>query len=345
MSTKQLSPLAGPATTSGVDGEQAHLLATSLGRRLQPCMTVGELIDCYMAEYAGRDPARIYRLESWKARLGDMPLAELTDDHVFHAIETIASEPARIFVGRDADGKPIHRAKGKRAVGTVNRYQNALAAVFSWGIRKRRVAKSFENPCRKVERLPENPGVVRFLSDDERTRLLEACKASKWPALYTLVLLAVTTGARRGELLSLRWRDVDLERAQAYVASSKNGEPKVLPLVAAVIEDLRRLHATDLERFKIGTPEQLIFHSSVRPNIPYHFQFVWDEALRGARVTKFRFHDLRHTCASYLAQQGATLLEIADVLGHRQLQMTKRYSHLTTQSKAALVNRLLGDIR
>jgi len=71
-------------------------------------------------------------------------------------------------MGFDADGKAIHRAKGPRVQGTVNRYHNALAAAFTWAIRKRRVHKSFDNPCRKVERQAENPGVVRFLSDDER---------------------------------------------------------------------------------------------------------------------------------------------------------------------------------
>ncbi len=67
--------------------------------------------------------------------------------------------------------------------------------------------------------------------------------------------------------------------------------------------------------------------------------------MAAAGVKKFRFHDLRHSCASMLAQNGATLLEIGDLLGHRQLQMTKRYSHLATSHKAALVNRVLGAIR
>jgi integrase len=81
-------------------------------------------------------------------------------------------------------------------------------------------------------------GVVRFLSDEERTGLLNACKASRWPRLYALVVMAITTGARRGELLGLHWRDVDLQRAHACVRTSKNGEPKALPLVPVVIEEL-----------------------------------------------------------------------------------------------------------
>ena len=72
---------------------------------------------------------------------------------------------------------------------------------------------------------------------------------------------------------------------------------------------------------------------------------AWDRALKAAGVKSFRFHDLRHSCASALAQNGATLLEIAEVLGHRQLSVTKRYSHLATDHKTKLINRVLGDIR
>lgn len=205
--------------------------------------------------------------------------------------------------------------------------------------------KGFENLCRKVPKQAERPGVVRFLSDDERVRLLEACRASKWPRLYGLVLLALTTGARRGELEGLRWRDVDLDRAEALIATTKNGAPKLLPLLPAVVEELRRFLAEDTAAFRIGTPSRRVFGSRLRPDLPFNFGEVWKVALREARIRNFRFHDLRHSCASYLAQQGASLLEIADVLGHRCLAMTQRYSHLCSDSKKKLVHRVLGDIR
>ena len=94
-----------------------------------------------------------------------------------------------------------------------------------------------------------------------------------------------------------------------------------------------------------GPDSKLVFASSIRPDIAYHSDWVWREALKQARIKNFRFHDLRHTCASYLAQNGATLLEIGDVLGHRNLSVTKRYSHLATGQKSALINRVLGEIQ
>jgi len=309
-------------------------------------LDVAGLIDEFMAAYAGKDPAIEQRLSVWRERLGAVRLAEITDDHIFDALDRLAQEPARMWAGFDADGKPVYRRRAtKKSPSTVNRYHVALSAVFSWAIRKRRVARGFENPCRKVERQREAPGVVRFLSNEERQRLLDAVRASRWPRLYLLVLLAITTGARRGELTALRWSDIDFERAEAHVPFSKNGEPKVLPLVPAVLEELQRFHGEDRERFKIGTPSMLVFHSRRRPDVVYTFEETWREALSASQVRRFRFHDLRHTCASYLAQSGASLLEIADVLGHRQLAMTKRYSHLTTGTKKALVARVLGDLR
>lgn len=191
------------------------------------------------------------------------------------------------------------------------------------------------HPCRSIQREAENNEKTRFLSEDERTRLLGACRLAKWPRLYLLVLMALTTGARKGELLGLRWADVDVERAEARVAQTKNGDPKVLPLVPAVL--------AELARFKAG-PTVLVFGSPRDSSRPFAFEAQYAQALAATRIRGVTFHTLRHSCASMLACNGATLLEIADLLGHRQLQMTKRYSHLATSHKAALVQRVLGSV-
>ena len=301
-------------------------------------LPMAEVLDLYMAHYAGKDCTRVQRLSWWKARLGPvLTLQDLTDDHVHAALEDLASRPARHYVGKDDEGRPVLEFK-KRAMApaTVNRYGAALAAVITWAIKKRIAPKGYVHPCRSVERRQENNERTRFLSDDELRRLLDACRASAWPRLYALVLAALTTGARKGELMGLRWSAVDLERAVAHVGKTKNGDPRVLPLVPALL--------TELQRFK-GEPAGWVFPSPRNPEKQFEFEPRWHEALRRARIKDFTFHSLRHSCASILARNGATLLEIADVLGHRQLQMTKRYSHLATAHKAALVNRVLGEVR
>ncbi|MGE5825418.1 MAG: tyrosine-type recombinase/integrase [Bacteroidota bacterium] len=295
------------------------------------------MIERYMAAYAGHDRTRVTTLARWAGALGDRPLASITDDDVFRILEEIRSEPARVYAGRDADGRPIQRAKGLRATSTCNRYLAAIQALFTWAIKRRLAPRGWDNPARRVERAPERNAVVRFLAQDELERLLKACRSSSWTRLYLLVLMALTTGARRSELLSLTWGDVDLERAVAHLRDTKNGHPRTLPLVLAVLEELRR--------FREERAEVRLFPARASKLNARVFDPSWQTALRTAGIKSFRFHDLRHTCASYLAQNGASLLEIADVMGHRQLAMVKRYAHLTTDSKAKLVNRILGGIQ
>lgn len=298
---------------------------------------ISDLIDLYMAHYAGRDPTRLQRLTWWLPRVGALRLDAISDDHVHAALEELASQRARYFAGNDAEGDPIYRGKKKpMAPATINRYSAALAAVFTWAIHKRIAPKGWDHPCRRVERRPENNSKTRFLTRAECDRLLAACKASTWPKLYALVLMALTTGMRKGELLGLCWGDIDLEGQLAHVGRSKNGDPKALPLVPALVEQLRPM---------VGEPAVLVFASKRNPGQAYSFELKWAEALVAAGIRGFRFHDLRHSCASFLAQNGATLLEIGDLLGHRQIAMTKRYSHLASTHRAALVTRVLGDLR
>jgi integrase len=301
-------------------------------------LALGGLIDRYMADYAGRDRTRVPHLSWWLGQLGaDRHFTSITEDDVLEGLEALRARPARVYIGRDAAGAPIHRAKGKLSGSTANRYHAALMALFTWAIKRRHAPRDWENPTCKIERTPERNQVVRFLTDEERERLLEACRRSAWPRLYCLVLMAITTGARRGELLGLTWGSMDLERGSARVLDTKNGEPRVLPLTPALLEEL--------VRFKVDRPEVRVFPSRSKLTEPRAFESSWLTALRSARVKRFRFHDLRHTAASYLAQSGASLLEIADFMGHRQLAMVKRYAHLTIATKANLVNRVLGGIK
>lgn len=300
-------------------------------------ITIAALIELYMAAYAGRDVTRTQRLTWWTGQVGALRLDELTDDHLHAALESLAGRASRFFAGKDADGAPIYRGRKRTVSGaTLNRYAASLSAVITWAIRRRIAPKGFDHPGRRLERYPEKDGKTRFLSDEERARLLEACRASKWKKLYLLVLLALTTGARRGELLELRWQDFDVEHGVVHVARTKNGDPKALPLTQPVVEEVERLR---------GAPGALVFASARKPDVAYNIEERWRQALHAARVREFRFHDLRHSCASFLAMHGASLLEIGDLLGHRQISMTKRYSHLAAAHRSALVNRVLGDLR
>lgn len=307
-----------------------------------PAGTLADIARKYLDAYQGRDSSRYHRINAWIRLLGDKVLTEITPDNIDDAMRTLATEPSRVYNGRDVDNNPIFKAKGgQRSGATLNRYQVALAALFTWAKRQRLVPRGFDSPTRHVEKNTETRGRVRYLTDDERGRLLAACIESPWPRLYVFVLMALTTGARRGELLGLRWCDVNMERAEAELHDTKNGDRRVLVLLPQVIAELERFAPKDA-----ATSQALVFRSRLRPSQPYATAKVFNEAVVAAGIKpdpvtgKFRFHDCRHSCASYMAQSGASLLEIADTLGHRQLRMVQRYAHLNTDSRRRLMTRV-----
>ena len=180
-----------------------------------------------------------------------------------------------------------------------------------------------DTPMRKVKKPTEPRGRVRFLDDNERAKLLETCKESKNPVLYPCVVLALSTGMRQGELMGLKWRDVDLNSGIIILHETKNGERRRVPVSGLALELLR-----DYSKIRqINTP--LLFPSKTKPQQPVELKKTWQTALTKAQIDNFHWHDLRHCTASYLAMDGASLAEIAEVLGHKTLSMVKRYAHLS----------------
>jgi integrase len=155
--------------------------------------------------------------------------------------------------------------------------------------------------------------------------LLEACKQSKSPYLYLAVVLALSTGARKMEILTLRWQDVDLKRGVIMLHKTKNRERRALPLTGYALE-LMRQHG---KVRRIGS--DLVFAAGQDGQKPADIGLAWERAKRRAGITDFRFHDLRHTAASYLAMNGASLAEIAEILGHK----TSIWSNATRTSRTS----------
>jgi integrase len=279
---------------------------------------------------------RMQALGWWVQRFSGRTLAEITPNLIAEARDALAAEKFRRGKPRTVKGVTVPPAEYTRSAATVNRYLAALSAMLTIAVKEWRLLD--RNPVSDISKRKEPRGRIRFLSDTERDALLEACAKSDWPALHTLVLLAVTTGARRGELVNLKWTDIDLKAARATVRETKNGDPRVLPLVGKALTALREL------KLKDSAASEWVFQQPSGLPGPYEgFDAHWYTALEAAGIRDFRFHDLRHTTASYLASQGASLLEIADTLGHRTLQMVKRYSHLAQSHKVAAIERMAKE--
>ena len=294
-----------------IEGNRESLLAFNKPQQSQ--LLFSELVQEYLLNrYRGTRPKdQSYRLDFWVNNLGSKQVEEITRMEISNLLSTLSPRLSNA---------------------TANRYKAAISVIFTYAYR---YFNLIDNPVLHIPSLPEINERTRFLSEAERTSLFKACRASKWDKLYLIVLLAITTGARKGELTKLRWSDIDFDRRTAYVATTKNGQPKVLPLTDSVIKELELFDSKD---------NSLIFASRIKCEVAYCFTKPWKKALEEADIKDFRFHDLRHSCASYLAQSGASLLEIADVLGHKQISVTKRYAHLCIEHKVSLINRVLGGI-
>jgi integrase len=208
-----------------------------------------------------------------------------------------------------------------RGPATVNRYMTAMRCAWSWGRKRKRVPLSHVWP--EDLKLKEPREIVRFLSDEERTRIFDAAMGD--PFIRAVLIVDIATGWRKGELLNLPWKDIDLKAGTATIRDTKNGEIKVSHLIPEAIEALESLKK--LPVVSLTHPFHIITARKAKPKSVLERR--WRAVRKAAKLdSRFRFHDLRHTCASYLAQSGASILEIQEVLGHKSPAMAARYSHL-----------------
>ena len=264
-------------------------------------ITLSQLIEEYLAEWSGKDHSNHQRINWWSDRLGNTKLAAITS-------EDIAGY--------------LNQYRTKVSNSTHNRMKSSLSALFRFANRH---GYTGVNPVLDVPSYKEAKNRIRYLSDSERIDLLEACRSidaiNEWGKLTLLVTMAVMTGARKGELLKLKWGDIDFANRTAMLMDTKNGTDRMVSFPLPVLE-LMLKHR--------GDSSVLIF-SGDNSNKPFVFQKHWVKALSDAGIKNFRFHDLRHTCASYLANAGATGPDIQAVLGHKSYETTKKYVHLSSE--------------
>ena len=286
-------------------------------RRKAQKYTVSEIIDKYkkslkaQGKYESTDLTAHFRW--WKEHIGQYSLADVT--------------PALISEMKDLLLVEKNERGQSRSPSTVNRYLTTMQGVFSVAVKEWELLDI--NPFFRVKKLKEPQGRIRFLENDERTRLLEECKKAANPYLYPAVIVALSTGARKMEVLGLKWEDVDLANERAILKDTKNGERRSINLLGEVNNIIAKLYN---ER----KPNAIYVFPSNDGTKPFDIMRSWRAAIKRAGIENFRFHDLRHTTASYLAMQGKSLGEIADVLGHKTLQMVKRYAHLSDAHKKSL---------
>ena len=284
--------------------------------------TINDLVDRYIREDLERLSesdwsVRSHQLEWWKDRIGTLTLNRITPALIAEYRHKLKTEPNN---------------KGRiRSGSTVNRYLAALSAVF--GIATTEWQWKSENPFARVRRELEPDGRIRFLSGEERIALLNACRASGSKSLYLIVVLALSTGMRQAEIMSLKWDQVDSAKKKITLFKTKNGEIRVVPLVGLSNELLQ----AQAQVRKMQNPYVFAGRQYTQAKFP---RAGWQSAVVKANIEDFKFHDCRHSTASELAMNGASLHEIAAVLGHKTLAMVQRYAHLSEQHTISVVERM-----
>jgi len=250
-------------------------------------------------------------------------LAEVFGDKYLSEITTWVIEKYKIErkkQNRKSTNTPIKHSTVNRELATL---KHMFSKAIEWGFIK-------ENPAKPVKLFKENNRRLRFLSEEEINKLLSACHGY----LKDIVIVALNTGMRRGEIFNLKWQDIDFELKLIHVADSKNNESRDIPMNETLYKTLKAL------KDKAEPGQQYVFINP-RTSKPYDdVKTSFKSALKRAAIENFTFHDLRHTFASHLVMNGVDLMTVKELLGHKDIKMTMRYSHLSPDHKRVAVKRL-----
>lgn len=256
--------------------------------------------------------------------------------------EIIANQWAERFKGktlREVSPLAIEKVKRERAESitrrgtirshaSVNLELSVLSSIFTLALELEAAAT---NPCRKVRKLRVDNKRDRYLSADEETALM-AQLTGRRKHLRPIVELALGTGMRRGELLSLRWQHVDFQRGVIHVKQTKTNKDRQIPM-SHQVRELLLTHRKDRSAELVFTSRRKARKGLGMVDVKKGFA----AALADAGVVGFHFHDLRHTFATRLGDRGASAKTIAELLGHATTAMTDRYTHATDTAKRAAV--------
>ena len=202
----------------------------------------------------------------------------------------------------------------RRSMATVNNHLRVLSKIFSLAVDAEIIET---NPCSKVKKFQPNNQRLRVLSKEEETKLFEALADNE--LVRQIVTLALHTGMRRGEIFNLKWFDVDFTRGFIQVRESKSNKKRLVPMNSTVNNLLGGLKRKS--EYVFPSPRT----GAKLDNIKKSFQ----RAIEKARIEDFRFHDLRHTAATRMADAGADAFTLMKILGHSDIRMTSRYTHAT----------------
>lgn len=329
------------ATAFARQVESNSKLALALGNPVTRALTLADLIDEFLEQYTKKDTNIFSRLKWWKEHYGSRSLVQFSSDDVYEGIKTLLTKGTR--------GNPLKPQ-------TTNRFKANLSVVFTYA--QDNGHKSINNPCKEVKGKSEGKGRKRVFTQDEKIKFIEAAKQSDWDRFYLFVLMGFTCGARRGELIKLKWKDISFTDNQAFCGDTKSGDDKILHLTPTVIHEMKRIrgisnksHSNVTELKKVRDIEDtLVFIGQQGKSHTYRNDWLKALKLAGIKERDDRynetlvFHSERHTFCTDLHKAGKDLKIIQSLAGHKNINTTLRYTHDVEEIRASTTADVFGEL-
>lgn len=276
-------------------------------------------------------------LDWYKNEIGDYYLSSLTTETLVDCRNKLARKHKEIPIRNKTLKKLEPRLSEKTlSPATINKYMTYMRVVFAYCVNDLDILDL--NPMAKVKKLSEKNQRKRYLELKEITKLLNACKNANYE-LYLCVLIALLADARKGEILHLTWGTADLENKMFYFLDTKNGTDRGTPMHEFIYNELVTFKAQNKVR---SLNNDYIFKTSDGKPKESLIGKLFPKIVKQCGIKDFRFHDLRHTGASWQAMDGISQPITQKILGHKSPAMTNRYSHLRDDSLRPAINQV-GD--
>ena len=215
--------------------------------------------------------------------------------------------------------------------GTVNRALNLFKASMTKAVEWEMEGMT-DSPARTVKPLADHARVERFLSPQESRALMDAVEKSSNPMLYPLIGFLLLTGSRKSEAFNVRWEHIDVDKRLWTVPLSKSGKPRHIPLSAGAMAMVERARQVVASTSLSTSP--FVFPNVATGGPLRNIQQCWEQARKLAGLQSVRLHDLRHSYASALVNEGRSIYEVQKLLGHANVSTTQRYAHLSQDTLA-----------
>ena len=256
-------------------------------------------------------PMEKNRLGWWLQKFRDMP----ADSIAFQDIQ-----------------KSLVELRKNRTPATSNRYLASLKATFNLGLKNQKVERS---PCVGIKSVAENNEIIRWLNTEEEKKLFAVLPLE----CQLAVTVAIHTGLRKREQMSLKWTDVNFFSNIITLRETKAGKVQHVPMNKCVVEAFRTLRS-----MPVDVSQEVFYRINISSPSGQYYKLdrVWEECWKKAGIGKLRWHDLRHTFASRLVMGGENILTVQKLCRHADVKVTMRYAHLAPEHLQRAVDSLVN---